>query len=173
MADSAKLPSLTVLSGPMAGVQFLIVGAHALAAHGLPRATGDLDVLVRPDPDNAQRVYRALAAFGAPMAAHGVSAADFEAPGNVYQLGLPPRRIDMLTQISGVIFEEAWESRLVIEIDGAPVAVLGRAELVRNKRAPGRPKDLVDADAVDAAERAQGSAPTGDSAHDPERPDRG
>ena len=142
-----------------AGVEFVIVGAHALAAHGLPRATGDLDVLVRSTAGNADRVYRALAAFGAPLAAHGVSAADFEVPGTVYQLGLPPRRIDVLTQISGVTFEEAWDSRLMIQIDQAPVAVLGRAELVRNKRAAGRPKDLIDADALDEAARVARGRP--------------
>ena len=139
-----------------AGAEFVIVGAHALAAHGLPRATGDLDVLVRPSAHNAELVYRALAAFGAPLVAHGVTAADFEAPGSGYQLGLPPRRIDVLTEISGVTFDEAGDSRLVIQLDDEPVAVLGRAALLRNKRAAGRPKDLVDADALEAA--AEGAA---------------
>jgi hypothetical protein len=79
-------------------VEFLVVGAHALAAHGIPRATGDLDVWVRAERENAKRVVAALETFGAPLRAHGVSAADFELLGTVYQMGLPPRRIDVLTQ---------------------------------------------------------------------------
>jgi hypothetical protein len=125
-------------------VDFVIVGAHALAAHGLPRATGDLDVLVRPTSDNADRIVHALEKFGAPLAAHGVSRADFEIPENVYQIGLPPRRIDLLTSISGVSFDEARDSQIVIHLEGMDLPVLGRATLVKNKRAAGRPKDLVD-----------------------------
>ena len=86
-------------------VDFVIVGAHAIAAHGSPRATGDLDVFVRPERVNAERVFRALARFGAPVAAHGVKAADFAMPGNVYQMGLPPHRIDLITEISGVSYD--------------------------------------------------------------------
>jgi hypothetical protein len=134
-------------------VEFVIVGAHALAAHGLPRATGDLDVLVRPTPDNSGRIVASLEKFGAPMAAHGVSRSDFEIPENVYQIGLPPRRIDLLTSISGVSFEEARDSQIVIHLDGMDLPVLGRAALVKNKRAAGRPKDLVD---VEMLERAPG-----------------
>lgn len=129
-----------------AGVEFVVVGAHALAAHGHPRATGDLDVLVRPAPANAARVIEALLQFGAPLDAHGVSRADFEAPGNVYQVGLPPRRIDLLTSISGVSFEEAEASRILVTLGGMKLPILGRAALIKNKRATGRPKDIVDAD---------------------------
>ena len=129
-----------------AGVEFVVVGAHALAAHGHPRATGDLDVLVRPTPDNAARVIDALLQFGAPLDAHGVSRADFEAPGNVYQVGLPPRRIDLLTSISGVSFDEAAASRILVTLGGMKLPILGRAALIKNKRATGRPKDIVDAD---------------------------
>jgi len=132
-----------------AQVDYVIVGAHALAAHQLPRATGDLDVLVRPSDDNATRVYRALAAFGAPLTAHGVRSADFATPGTVYQLGLPPRRIDVLTSISGVTFDEAWAGRLEVELHGERMPVLGRDELIRNKRAAGRPKDLADVHALE------------------------
>src|SRR5262245_38326306 len=82
--------------------EFIVVGAHALAAHGAPRATGDLDLFVRAEPTNAERVYRALVRFGAPVAAHHVKAEDFAKEGTVYQIGLPPRRIDILTTISGV-----------------------------------------------------------------------
>jgi hypothetical protein len=130
-------------------VEYVIVGAFALAAHGLPRATGDIDFFVRPSKDNASRVVRALTSFGAPLAAAGVSAGDFEAGGTVYQLGVVPRRIDIITQISGVTFDEAVASRVLHEVDGRRLAFLGRAELIRNKRAAGRPKDLVDADALE------------------------
>lgn len=125
-------------------VDFMVVGAHALAAHGVPRATGDLDLWVRPSADNAARVLRALHAFGAPVEAHGVTQMDFEQPGKVYQIGLPPRRIDLLTQITGVTFEEAWQSKLIALFGGRPIAFLGRDALLRNKRATARDKDLVD-----------------------------
>lgn len=143
------------------GVEFVVVGAHALAAHGIPRATGDFDVLVRPSAENAPRVMRALAVFGAPVAAHGVTADDFVRPGVVYQIGLPPKRIDVLTQISGVLFDEAWDSRLVVDVDGVRFAVLGRDALLKNKRASGRTKDLLDVRALEA--RREG----------PEAPDEG
>lgn len=133
-----------------ARVEFVVVGAHALAAHGLPRATGDLDVFVRPSAGNASRIMIALHHFGAPVEAHGVTQSDFEVPDSVYQIGLPPRRIDILTSISGVSFDEAQASRLVLDIEGMELPLLGRAALVKNKRAAGRPKDIVDADALEA-----------------------
>lgn len=126
------------------GVDFLIVGAHALAAHGIFRATGDLDILVRPDADNAGRTWAALNRFGAPLAAHGISPADLDKPGTVYQMGLPPRRIDLLTSITGVDFEQAWANRVRRTISGLEISFLSRADLVANKRATGRPKDLLD-----------------------------
>ena len=127
------------------GVEFMIVGAFALALHGAPRASGDIDLYVRPEPANADRVYRALLAFGAPVTAHGVMAEDFARAGTVYQIGLPPRRIDVLTAISGVQFDEAWASRLVATIEGRPVHFIGRDAFIKNKLAAGRPKDLADA----------------------------
>lgn len=132
-----------------ANVEFVIVGAHALAAHGLPRATGDLDVLVRATAENAVRVLEALRTFGAPIAAHGVRAADFEVGDNVYQIGLPPRRIDLLTSISGVSFDEANASRVFVVLEGMTLPVIGLKALVANKRATARPKDIVDADALE------------------------
>lgn len=128
-----------------AGVEFLVIGAHAMAAHGYVRATGDIDIFVRPERGNAARVVEALRTFGAPLESHGVTQADFEKPGNVYQIGLPPRRIDLLTEISGVTFEEAWQSRMEAQLGGRTVAVIGREALLRNKRATGRDKDLLDA----------------------------
>ena len=128
-----------------AKVDFLVVGAYAMAAHGMPRATGDIDILVRPEPANAARVLRALRTFGAPIDSHGVTQTDFEHAGTVYQIGLPPRRIDLLTEITGVTFEEAWDSRIEAELGGQSVTVLGRDALLRNKRATGRDKDRLDA----------------------------
>lgn len=125
-----------------AGVEFLLVGAYAMAVHGFARATGDIDLWVRPDPANARRVFGALARFGAPVA--GVAATDFESPGIVFQVGIAPRRIDVLTSISGVEFREAWEGRVQAELEGLSVPVLGREHLLKNKRATGRPKDAAD-----------------------------
>ena len=132
-----------------AKAEFLVVGAHALAAHGTPRATGDLDIWVRASPDNAVRVFDALRAFGAPL--FDLSVEDLSKPGVVFQIGLPPYRIDLLTQISGVTFDEAWPGRLVTRVESLDVPFIGREALIRNKRAAGRPKDLVDADALEKA----------------------
>jgi hypothetical protein len=129
---------------------FVIIGAHALAAHGAPRATGDLDVFIRADPNNAQRVYRALVRFGAPVAAHGISAEDFARPGTVYQMGLPPRRIDILTAITGVSFDDAAADPIVGRLGPESVPCIGFEALLRNKRATGRTKDMADAEALEA-----------------------
>jgi hypothetical protein len=126
------------------GVEFLVVGAYALAFHGAPRASGDIDLFVRPSGDNARRLFDALMRFGAPLASAGVAATDFEQAGMVYQLGLPPRRIDLLTEISGVTFDEAWSSRVTADVEGRPVSFIGREALVKNKTATGRPKDIAD-----------------------------
>jgi hypothetical protein len=125
-------------------VTFLIVGAYALAAHGFPRATGDIDILVQPTTENALKVQRALLEFGAPIAAHGVSAADFEQEGMVYQIGLPPRRIDVLTSISGVSYQEAAAEALPGRIGPCDVLFIGMAALIKNKSATGRTKDVAD-----------------------------
>jgi predicted nucleotidyltransferase len=129
-------------------VSFVIVGAYALAAHGIPRATGDIDIFVEPSADNAARLMRALEAFGAPTAAHGVQAADFATPGHVYQMGVPPRRIDVLTEIDGVSFERAARDALHVTVDGLRLPFLGRDALLENKRAAGRPKDLLDVETL-------------------------
>jgi hypothetical protein len=127
------------------GADFVIVGAYALGFHGAPRASGDIDLFVRPSADNAARVFSALLQFGAPLASHGVTAADFARPGTVYQIGLPPRRIDILTEITGVTFDDAWSSRIPAQVEGRTVCVLGREAFLKNKLATGRPKDLADA----------------------------
>ncbi len=133
-----------------AGVEFLIVGAHALAAHGVPRATGDLDIWVRPTPDNAARTLRALAAFGAPLS--GLSVEDLTRPDTVFQMGLPPARIDILSGITGVNFTDAWDRRLTVRLAGGEVAVLSKPDFIANKTAIGRPKDLADMALLDEAD---------------------
>lgn len=132
-----------------ARVEFIVVGAHALAVNGVVRATGDLDVWIRPSVENARRVVAALQDFGAPLAQHGVTEADFGRAGTVYQMGLPPRRIDVLTHISGVEFDEAWADHRALTVGGSSVAFLGRGALIKNKRATGRTKDLVDVELLE------------------------
>jgi len=123
-------------------VRFLIVGAYALAVHGRPRATGDLDIWVDPTPDNARRVVAALAEFGAPLAE--VTEGDFSRPGIVYQMRLPPYRIDMLTELTGLTFVEAWPDRVRAPFAEIEADYIGRDAFIRNKRATGRAKDLGD-----------------------------
>lgn len=125
-------------------VRFLLVGAFALAAHGVVRASGDMGVWVRPDAENATRVWNALVRFGAPVEQHEVRESDFAQPGVVYQMGVPPTRIDILTRIDGVEFDEAWAGRVDARVGDLALSFLGLRELLRNKRAAGRPKDLQD-----------------------------
>jgi hypothetical protein len=129
-----------LLSG--ARVRFLIVGAHALAVHGRPRATGDLDLFVDPTPENAARLAEALKAFG--FAALARKTKELATPDRMVTLGRPPLRIDVMTSISGVAFDEAWRGRRVVRLGPHRVGVLGRAHFERNKRSSGRPQDLVD-----------------------------
>jgi hypothetical protein len=124
------------------GVEYLIVGAHALAAHGQVRATKDLDVWVRPAAGNASRVLAALAAFGAPL--QELTAADLTTPGTIFQIGVEPIRIDVITSIDGVVFEDAWAARIQAPFADQVVSVLSRKDLIRNKLAAGREQDLVD-----------------------------
>ncbi len=131
-----------------AGARFLVVGAHAMAVHGVPRATGDLDVWIASDAENAERVWAALLRFGAPVAEMGVGREDLERVDVVVQIGLPPRRIDLLTSITAVAFDDAWADRVTHEVEGLVIPFLGRAALVRNKRAIGRAKDLADLEAL-------------------------
>ncbi|MGE5234458.1 MAG: DUF6036 family nucleotidyltransferase [Acidobacteriota bacterium] len=133
-----------------AGADFLIVGAHALAIHGHPRATGDLDIWVRPTAENAERVWSALARFGAPL--QGMRSADLRRPDLVFQIGVAPARIDILTGITGVEFDSAWEKRVLHDVAGMTLPFLGREDLVRNKLATGRPQDLADVARLDAPE---------------------
>ena len=132
-----------------ADARFLIVGAHALSVLGVPRATVDLDIWIDARPENARRVWAALAAFGAPMESLGISLADFSRPDVIVQFGLPPWRVDIMTSISGVTFDEAWPRRVEGAFDDLQVQYIGRDAFIRNKRATGRNKDLGDIDALD------------------------
>jgi hypothetical protein len=123
-------------------VEFVLVGAYALAAHGYPRATGDMDVWVRCSEANATRVWRALIRFGAPLVE--LTEEDLRTPGTVFQIGVPPRRIDILTSITAVDFESAWKDRVDVELSGIHVPILSRAHLIQNKKALPRPKDQAD-----------------------------
>ena len=136
-----------------AEVDFAIVGAHALAAHGVSRATGDLDVFLRADHAKAARVMQALARFGAPIEAHAIVTEDFAHPGSAYQMGQPPGRIDLLTAIDGVSWDEVAQGRCYREVEGLRGPFLGRAELVKNKAATGRAKDALDLVLLAEAER--------------------
>ena len=132
-----------------AGAEFLVVGAHAVAVHGRPRATGDLDVWIRPTGDNAQRVWSALSSFGAPL--DQITLDDLTRPDLVFQIGRPPRRIDLLTSITGVEWSAAWEGREEVDLGDRRVPVLGRQALIANKRATARPQDLADLEGLDPA----------------------
>jgi hypothetical protein len=125
-----------------AQVEFLLIGAYALGAHGISRGTNDIDIWVRPSRENSERLWRALIEFGAPL--EQVTPQDFASPRYDFQIGIPPNRIDIATVISGVDFEEAWQNKIEGEVLGIKVWVIGRAELMRNKEASGRDKDVKD-----------------------------
>jgi hypothetical protein len=125
-----------------AEARFLVVGAYAVSYHAEPRATGDLDVWVEATLENARRVHAALAAFGAPL--DELTVADLADERTVFQMGVPPRRIDILTSITGVLFAKAWPERVEASYGEVRFPLLGREALITNKRAVGRPKDLLD-----------------------------
>ena len=128
-----------------AGVRYLLVGAHAVGVHGVPRATRDIDVWVEPSAANAALVVRALARFGAPLAELGVGLSDFESHERVVKIGVPPNRIDLMTSVSGVPdFAGAWTRRKSVTFAGTAVDVIGREDLLQNKQSSGRDKDLLD-----------------------------
>lgn len=128
-------------------VEYLVVGGHAVAYHGYPRYTGDTDFFLRSSSANAERMMRVLQAFG--FGDVGITAVDFTTRGRVIQLGLPPNRIDLVTGISGVTFDEAWAGRVSGSLDGLPILLIGKEALLKNKRAAGRAKDLADVEAID------------------------
>jgi len=130
-----------------AKVEYLVVGAYAMAAYGVVRATGDIDLWVRPSKENAQRVLLALSRFGG--LTRGIEAADFENPKLIVQIGREPHRIDIITVIDGVTFDEAIRNSGFGVYGGVRAPVIGKAEFIKNKRASGRPKDLADAATVE------------------------
>jgi hypothetical protein len=127
-------------------VEYVIVGGYAMAFHGIPRYTGDIDFLIRVSPENAVRLERALRDFG--FASVGLGANDFLQAGRVVQLGFPPHRIDILTSITGVEFDEIWQHRVVSEQDGLQVSYIDRESFIKNKRATGRARDRADLEAL-------------------------
>ena len=128
------------------GVEYVIVGAHSLAFHGRPRYTGDLDILVRPSPENAAKLSTVMNEFG--FGETGLKESDFAVPDQIIQLGRAPNRIDLLTGITGVEIDDAFQSKMATELDGLSVFMLSKALLIQNKRAVGRPQDLADLDTL-------------------------
>ncbi|MGC6425424.1 MAG: hypothetical protein ACON5H_00325 [Akkermansiaceae bacterium] len=124
-------------------VNYLVVGAHALAWHGLPRYTGDIDFFIATDPENAKAIIQVLQEYG--FGDIGLTEEDFLEPDQVIQLGFPPHRIDLLTGISGVSWQEAWKSSVPGTIDDLPVIFIGTDCYLKNKDASGRPQDIADA----------------------------
>ena len=127
-------------------IDYIIVGAYALGFHGAPRYTGDLDIFARPDPINAKSIIQALDKFG--FGTVGLTAADFEEEGKVVQLGFPPVRVDIITSITGVTWDQAKSGRVEGHFGDVPVHYIGKNEFISNKRALGRKKDLADLEAI-------------------------
>ena len=127
-------------------VRYMLVGAYALAVHGYPRATMDMDIWVMPSPQNAEAVLRALHRFGAPL--HDITREDLEIEGTVFQIGVAPRRIDIITTASGLDFEDAFQNSMTLNVEGIEIHVLAVNDLIINKEASGRTKDLADVEAL-------------------------
>lgn len=132
-------------------VDYLVVGAHALAAYGHVRATKDLDVWIRPEAGNAEKVLAALSDFGAPLG--DLTLTDLCQAGTVIQIGIPPLRIDVITAIDGVDFSEAWPDRLETKFGSVPAFVISRHHLIANKKAAGRLQDLADVERLEVSEK--------------------
>lgn len=131
-------------------VEFVIVGAHALALHGAPRFTGDLDILIRPTEANAERLLLTIAEFGFPEVP--LTPAEIISPGKIIEMGLPPVQIHVMSQVDGVSWDEVWSGREIASFGSNSVAFIGRGEYLRNKHAAGRPKDLADIEALRSLE---------------------
>jgi hypothetical protein len=146
------LDLLTALNA--AESRFLVVGGYALGVHGRPRATKDLDLWIEASADNARRVMQALRDFGVPLG--DLAEKDLETPGTGFKMGEPPSRVDILTRIDGVRFEDAWPRRLQTSLGPVRCGVIGWADLLVNERAAGRPQDLADVAALEKLEKAKG-----------------
>lgn len=131
---------------------FLLVGAYALAVHGYPRATMDIDLWIKPSPENADAVLRALKRFGAPL--HNLTKDDLLSDDTIFQIGLAPKRIDIITGVSGLRFDEAFNHSIETEIEGIPIRILSLDDLIVNKRASGRTKDLADVEALESLKKS-------------------
>jgi hypothetical protein len=127
-------------------VEFVLVGAYAMAIHGFPRATGDIDIFVNPDSKNALRLFNALAKFGAPL--REIQVVDFSKEDVIFQIGVAPRRIDIITSIDAVSFESAWKDKIIVEIDDLKIPVLSLEKMIVNKESTGRKKDALDAETL-------------------------
>ena len=134
-------------------VRFILVGAYALAAHGYPRATMDIDIWVMPSPENADAVLRALSSFGAPL--HNLTKEDLLNDGTIFQIGVAPRRIDIITAASGLQFEPAYRNSISVNIEGIEIRIPSIDDLILNKRAIGRTKDLADAEALESLKNSE------------------
>lgn len=152
MLNSDYREMLSILNDE--GVDYLVVGAYAMAVHGVPRATGDIDIFVSPTMENSAKVFRSLERFGAPLA--GIQNQDFSQPGIVLQIGVAPCRIDLLTQIDGVTFEDARKGEVSMNIDGLKIPFLGLAELKQNKLATGRVRDRLDVELLEEVRPVSG-----------------
>ncbi len=128
-------------------VKFILVGAYALAALGFPRATGDMDIFIQPDQDNAAKVYKALRKFGAPL--QNITVEDFSIPGTIFQIGIIPRRIDIINSIDGVTFDDAYKDKTIVKIENLSIPVLSKEKMIKNKKSTGRAKDKVDAEILE------------------------
>jgi len=130
-------------------VDYLIIGAHAVIYFTEPRYTKDLDVWVRPSPENAEKTWKALVRFGAPL--RNMTKDDFTNKGLVYQIGIEPNRVDVLMGVGGVDFEDAWQNCIETSYDGIPIKIIGKSELIKAKRAAGRPQDIIDLERLENA----------------------
>ena len=142
-------------------VKFLLVGAYALAAHGYPRATMDIDLWIMPSPENADAALRALRRFGAPL--HNLSREDLQTEGIIFQIGVAPRRIDIITAADGLQFEETLRRSVAVEIEGMSVHIPSLIDLLHNKQASGRTKDLADAEVLEKMLRNSEQPPERDT----------
>ena len=138
-------------------VRFLLVGAYAMAAYGYPRATMDIDIWIMPSLQNAEAVLRALRRFGAPL--HGLTREDLQTDGTVFQIGVAPRRIAIITAASGLQFEDTFERSLSVNVEGIEVHIPSLDDLIRNKKASGRTRDLADAEALEFLKNSEQDAP--------------
>lgn len=134
-------------------VKFLLVGAYALAAHGYPRATMDIDIWIMPSTENAEAVFKALRRFGSPL--HDLTREDLQVKGTIFQIGVAPRRIDIITDASGLQFEETYQRSISVDIEGIEVHVPSIEDLILNKKASGRTKDLADAEALESLKSSE------------------